>query len=382
MKYFKLLRVSLFRKKIRTLLTILSFAFAMLLFGLLVIIRLGFNQGLEVAGADRLFVMNRVTFVQPLPMSYGNQISQIHGVKLVTYASWFGGFYQVERNQFPQFAIDMETWRKMYPEFKLSDAEWKAFVEDREGAIVGSGTAKRFGWKVGDRIPLIGTAFPGTWQFNVRGIYTGTRPQDDITQFWFPWDRLNEAVPSGNFWKDSPGWYVVRLTSQDEAVNVIKKIDQTFANSSAETKTDTESAFMAGFINQMGNIQLILMAVGGVVFFTLLLVTGNTMSTAVRERTPELAILKALGYSNVFILFYVLAESISIAFVGGTIGIGFAKLISMGGSPVPSMMPLWYLPMTEVLYGMLIAITIGAVAGLIPAVSASRLRVVEALRKV
>jgi putative ABC transport system permease protein len=382
MKYFKLLRVSLFRKKIRTTLTIASFAFAMLLFGLLTIIRLGFNQGLEMAGADRLIVMNRVTFVQPLPMSYRDRMAQIQGVKTVTFATWFGGYYQVERNQFPQFGIDLSSWRQMYPEFKLDDAEWKAFVEDREGAIVGAGTAKQFGWKVGDRIPLIGTAFPGTWQFNIRGIYSGTRPQDDITQFWFPWDRLNEAVPAGSYWKNSPGWYVVKLTSQDEAVNVVKKIDQTFANSSAETKTDTESAFMAGFVNQMGNIQLILMAVGGVVFFTLLLVTGNTMSTAVRERTPELAILKALGYSNGFVLFYVLAESISIALVGGAIGIGLAKLISLGGSPVPTMMPLFYLPPKQVVMGILIAIAIGGLAGLIPAISASRLRVVEALRKV
>ncbi|MFZ0821151.1 MAG: FtsX-like permease family protein [Candidatus Acidiferrales bacterium] len=382
MKYFRLLRVSLFRKKIRTILTIGSFAVAMLLFGLLVIIRLAFNQGVEVAGADRLIVMNRVTFVQPLPLAYRNRITPIHGVKAVTYATWFQGTYQDVKNFFPEFAVDVDTWRQMYPEFIVSDSQWKAFVDDREGAIVGEGTAKRFGWKIGDRIPFVGTIFRGDWQFNIRGIYKGSRPADDTSQFWFHWDRLNESLGAGTYWKDSPGWYVVKLNDPDEAVGVVNKIDETFANSSSETKTDTESAFAASFVKQTGNIELILMAIGGVVFFTLLLVTGNTMAIAVRERTPELAILKALGYSNRFLLFYVLAESVAIALIGGSLGIGFAKIITLGGSPVPSVLPLFYLPLNQVLFGILIAIAIGGVAGLLPALSASRLRVVEALRKI
>jgi putative ABC transport system permease protein len=382
MKYFRLLRVSLFRKKLRTILTIGSFAIAMLLFGLLVIIRIAFNQGVEVAGADRLIVMNRVTFIQPLPYAYRNRMTAIHGVKEITFATWFGGIYQDAKNFFPQFAVDVDTWRQMYPEFIVPDAQWKAFAEDREAAIVGEGTAKRFGWKLGDRIPLKGAIFRGDWQFNIRGIYKGARPADDTSQFWFHWDRLNESLNAGGYWKDSPGWYVVKLTNPDEAVDVVKKIDETFANSSSETKTDTEQAFAASFVKQTGNIELIIMAIGGVVFFTLLLVTGNTMAIAVRERTPELAILKALGYSNRFILFYVLAESVSIALIGGTLGILVAKIITLGGSPVPSMLPLFYLPMNQVYFGILIAIAIGGVAGLIPALSASRLRVVEALRKI
>ncbi len=382
MKYFRLLRVSLFRKKIRTILTIGSFAIAMLLFGLLVIIRLAFNQGVEVAGADRLIVMNRVTFVQPLPLAYRNRMEAIQGIKAITYATWFGGIYQDEKNFFPQFAVDVDTWRQMYPEFIVSDAGWNAFAEDREGAIVGEGTAKRFGWKVGDRIPFKGAIFVGDWQFNIRGIYKGAGPKDDTTQFWFHWDRLNETQRVGGYWRDSPGWYVVKLTNPDEAVSVVKKIDDTFANSSSETKTDTESAFAAGFVKQTGNIELILMVIGGVVFFTLLLVTGNTMAIAVRERTPELAILKALGYSNQFLLFYVLAESVAIALIGGALGIGLAKVSTLWGSPVPSVLPLFYLPLDQIVYGILIAIAIGGVAGLIPALSASRLRVVDALRKI
>jgi putative ABC transport system permease protein len=382
MKYFRLLRVSLFRKKIRTFLTIGSFAIAMFLFGTLAIIRLAFNQGVEIAGTDRLIVMNRVTFIEPLPLAYRNRMVTIQGIKEVTFATWFGGIYQDKKNFFPQFAVDVNTWRQMYPEFIVSDSAWKAFVEDREGAIVGEGTAKRFGWKVGDRIPIKGDIFRGDWQFNIRGIYKGSRPADDTTQFWFDWKRLNEAQRTSGYWRDSPGWYVVKLAHQDEAATVLKKIDETFANSSAETKSDTEASFAASFVKQTGNIELILMAVGSVVFFTLLLVTGNTMAIAVRERTPELAIFKALGYSNRFVLFYVIAESVSIALLGGLIGIGLAKVSTLWGSPVPGILPLYILPMKQVLLGILFAIGIGAVAGFIPAITASRLRVVEALRKI
>jgi putative ABC transport system permease protein len=380
-KYFRLLRVSLFRKKIRTTLTIGSFAVAMFLFGLLVVIRLAFNQGVAVAGADRLIVMNRITFIQPLPYSYRDRIAAIPGVREITFATWFGGIYQDERNFFPQFAVDVNTWRQMYPEFEVPDDQWKAFVDDRQAAIVGSGTAKRFGWKVGDRIPIKGAIFPGNWEFNLRGIYEGRRKDDDTSQFWFHYDYLNES-PAARNWKDRPGWYTVKLSNPDDAVSVLKKIDLTFANSSAETKTDTEKSFAASFVKQTGNIELIIMAVGAVVFFTLLLVTGNTMAIAVRERTPELAIFKALGYSDRFILFYVLAESVAIALLGGTLGIGFAKLMTLFGSPVPGMLPLFYLPPGQMAFGFVVAIAIGGIAGLLPAISASRLRVVEALRKI
>jgi putative ABC transport system permease protein len=204
-KYFRLLRVSLFRKKIRTTLTIGSFAVAMFLFGLLVVIRVAFNQGVAVAGADRLIVMNRITFIQPLPFSYRDRIAAIPGVREITFATWFGGIYQDERNFFPQFAVDVNTWRQMYPEFEVPDDQWKAFVDDRQAAIVGSGTAKRFGWKVGDRIPIKGAIFPGNWEFNLRGIYEGRRKDDDTSQFWFHYDYLNES-PAARNWKDRPGW--------------------------------------------------------------------------------------------------------------------------------------------------------------------------------
>jgi len=381
MKYFRLLRVSLLRKKFRTTLTIGSFAVAMFLFGLLITIRVAFNQGVEIAGADRLIIMNRITFIQPLPGSYAGRISSISGVKDITHATWFGGIYQDERNFFPQFAIEPESWRQMYPEFIVPEDQWKTFVNDRQGAIVGEGTAKRFHWKVGDRIPIKGAIYTGNWEFNIDGIYTGKRKADDTSQFWFHYDNLNESAAARPF-KDTVGWYVVRLGNPDDATRVVKTIDSTFANSPYETKSDTEQAFAASFVKQTGNIEFLMLCIGAIVFFTLLLVTGNTMAIAVRERTPELAILKALGYSNRFILVYVMAESVSIALIGGLLGIGFAKLITLGGSPVPSMLPLFYLPMKQVGLGIVMALAIGGLAGLIPAVNASRLRVVDALRKV
>jgi putative ABC transport system permease protein len=379
MKYFRLLRVSLLRKKFRTSLTIGSFAVAMFLFGLLITIRTSFNQGVEVAGADRIIVMNRITFIQPLPEAYAGRLSVIPGIKEITHATWFGGIYQDEKNFFPQFAIDPVSWHVMYPEYVVPDDQWKTFLNDREGAVVGEGTAKRFGWKVGDRIPLKGAIYTGNWEFNIDGIYKGAQKASDTTQFWFHYDHLNESPAM--IYKNTVGWYVVRLNNPDDATQVVKKIDDTFANSSYETKSATELAFAAGFAKQTGNIEFLMLSIGAIVFFTLLLVTGNTMAIAVRERTPELAILKALGYSNSFILIYVIAESVSIAVIGGILGLGAAKLMTLGGSPVPSMLPLFYLPMGQAGYGVIVALVIGGLAGLIPAITASRLRVVDALRK-
>ena len=382
MKYFRLLQVSLLRRKFRTVLTVGSFAVAMFLFGLLAIVQLAFNQGAEIAGADRLIVMNKTSFIQPLPLSYMDRLKTLPGVKEVTHSTWFGGIYQDERNFFPQFAIDVDTWRGMYKEFDISDDAWKTFAQDRQGAVAGQGLADRFGWKVGDRIPIKGAIFPGTWQFNLDAIYKGTRQADDTSQFWFHYDYLNESIDSASSWKNVAGWYIVRLSNPDDAVSIIDKIDAMFSNTSWQTKSATEKNFYADFAKQMGNIQLLIMSIGGVVFFTLLLITGNTMAIAVRERTAELAILKAIGYSNRFVLWYILAESVTIALLGGVIGIALAKAFTLGGDPTHGMLPLFYLPVGRMLLGIAAALAVGAVAGLLPALSASRLRVVDALRQI
>jgi putative ABC transport system permease protein len=380
MKFLPLLAANLFRRKIRTTLTVGSFTVALFLFGLLVTIRGAFNQGVEAAGVDRLIVMSKVSLVQPLPLAYRDRLARVPGVKQVTFASWFGGVYQDEKNFFAQFAVDPEGWREMYREFRVPDDQWEAFRKDKAGAIAGSVTAKRFGWKVGDRIPIRGAFYQGEWQFNLRGIYEGTRPQDDLSQFWFRWDYLDEKVEP--YLKGWVGWYVVRLERGNDAAAVSRRIDEQFANSAFESRTQTEQAFMASFVEQMGNIEFLMLAIGGVVVFTLLLVTGNTMATAVRERTGELAVLKTVGFGDGFVLGLVLLESALLAAVGGTLGVLLAKAFTLGGDPTNGMLPVFYMPAWSLLAGVVLAVVVGLLAGLLPAWAAMRLQVVQALRRV
>jgi len=379
MKYLPLIIANLFRKKLRTTLTIGSFAVALFLFGLLVVVRGAFSQGIDVAGADRLDVIDKVSIIQPLPYAYRDQILRIPGVKAITFDEWFGGVYQDEKNFFPQFAIDPENQRVVYPEFAIPDDQWQAFLADREGAIAGSGIAKRFGWKVGDRIPIKGAIYPGNWEFNIRGIYQGTRDNDDLTQFWFHYKYLDERRQFG---KGLIGWYIVKLNGPDDAIRVAKTIDQTFANSPYETKTETERALASDFAKQFGNIELLIVSIGAVVFFTLLLVTGNTMAIAVRERIGELAVLKAVGFTDRFVMFFVLGESLLIAAIGGVIGLALCKLFTLGGDPTHGFLPFFYLPGPAILLGFGVALTVGILAGILPAAAAMQLRVVDALRRV
>ncbi|MFY9531759.1 MAG: FtsX-like permease family protein [Candidatus Acidiferrales bacterium] len=380
MKYQGLILANLFRKKTRFALTIGSFAVALFLFGLLAVVRGAFSQGVDVAGADRLVVINRVSIIQPLPISYRDRILRIPGVKEITYDNWFGGVYQDERNFFPQFAIDVANQRKVFPELEVPEDQWQVFVKDRQGAIAGASTAKRFGWKIGDRIPIKGTFIPGKWEFNIDGIYHGKRREDDETQFWFQWDYLEERFPERL--KGQVGWYTVQVENPDDSARIAKAIDEQFSNSPYETRTDTEKAFAAGWVKQMGNIEFLILSIGGVVFFTLLLVTGNTMAIAVRERTAELAVLKAVGFSDRFVLLLVLAESLVIAAIGGALGLGLAKLFTLGGDPTRGLLPFFYLPGEMMVVGLALALAVGAASGLLPAIGAMRLRVVDALRRV
>jgi putative ABC transport system permease protein len=387
MKFIGLLRANLFRKKMRLILTLGSFAVAMCLFGLLVVIRGAFNQGVDVAGADRLVATNRIGLVNPLPLAYRDRILQVPGVTGVTHQNWFGGVYQDPKNFFPQFVIDPENQRKIYPEYKIPDDQWQAFLKDRQGAIVGAFTAKKFGWKVGDRIPIQGTFLPGTWEFNIDGIYHGTRDKDDETQFWFHWDNLENYLEGSKIarYKGMVGWYTIKIDNPDNALRVAKAVDALFSNSEYETHTDSEANFAAGFAKQMGNIQFLIVAIGSIVFFTLLLVTGNTMAIAVRERTSELAVLKAVGYSDRFVLLLVLLEATIIAAIGGVLGLLLAKgftLLPANVNPVRSFLPVLYLSTAMFVVGVGAAVSVGLISGLLPAMGAMRLRVVDALRRV
>lgn len=379
MKVLRLVLANLLRKKTRTILTLGSFAVALFLFGLLATVRGVFQQGMMVAGADRLLVINKISLIMPLPLAYREPLRQTPGVSDVGFSTWFGGVYQDERNFFPQFAIDGQTWKDMYPEFLFSETEWQDFLKDRQGCVAGDSLVRRYGWKIGDRIPVRGTIWSGTWEFNLRAVYRGKRPQDDTTQFWFRWDYLEERRPFG---KGTVGWYVVRVADPDQAVGVARAIDERFANSPHETLTQTEKNFAASFVKQMGNIELLLMLIGLVVFFTLLLVTGNTMAIAVRERTCELAIMKTVGFTDARIMLLVILEGLITAGAGGGAGLFLAKGFTLHGDPTGGLLGQFFFSPRDMAAGFFLALGVGAAAALIPALGAMRLRVVEALRRV
>jgi putative ABC transport system permease protein len=382
-KFRSLIFANLFRKKVRLILTIGSFAIALVLFTFLAVVNSAFNRGIDIANADRLVIVSRVGLMQVMPISYADQVAAIPGVKYVTHDHWFGGVYQDEKNFFPQFVIDPANHRKVYPEFIVPDDQWNTFVKDQQGAVVGAKTAKRFGWKVGDRIPIKNTLYgpTKTWEFNLDGIYHTEKPDGDEGQFWLQWKNFDENVPAAV--KSTAGWYILKLNSPDDAVRVAKAIDAKYANSSFETKTETESAFAAGFAKQFGNIEFLILSVGSVVFFTLLLVTGNTMAISVRERTSELAVLKAIGVTDHSILFLVLAESTMIALLGGLLGLLLAwAAIPVISAAVTGLLPPLLLSKTMLSLGLMFAVFVGVVSGLLPGIGAMRMRVVNALRRV
>lgn len=383
MKFSRFIFANLFRKKIRLILTIGSFAVALFLFTFLAVVKSAFSRGTDLAGADRLVVINRAGLINTIPLAYRDKILKIKGVKYVTHNNWFGGVYQDEKNFFPQFVIDPENQRQVMTEMIVPDDQWNNFLKDRQGVVVGRTLAKRFGWKIGDRIPIKNALYgpTKTWEFNLDGIYTNDHPGGDESQFWLQWKYFDETIPA--VIKDMAGWYVVKLDSPDDSVRVAAAIDNGFANSSTETKTETESAFQAGFAKQLGNIELLILTIGGVVFFTLLLVTGNTMAISVRERTGELAVLKAIGYPDRFILFFVLSEALVIALIGGLIGLALAVLaIPVVGAALNGLLPPLLLSVTVLGLGLAFAVFVGVASGLLPGIGAMRLRVVDALRRV
>jgi putative ABC transport system permease protein len=379
MKYLLLIRKNITRKKTRMLLTLGSFAVALFLYGLLTTINNAFYVAVDVAGADRLIIRNKTSLIMPLPYAYKEKIRQISGVKEVTAWSWFGGIYQDERNFFPQFAVESEDYIKIYPEYVIPEGQWDTYLKDRQGCVVGRRLAKKFGWKIGDRIPLKGTIYTGIWEFNICGIFDNSRQADDTGLMFFHYKYLDEKK---SFDKGMVGAFVLKIDNPDNGERIVEAIDKRFANSAFETDTETEQVFQAGFIKQMGNIKLIILMVGAVVFFTLLLVTGSTMAMAVRERTNEIGVLKTLGYSDLLVLGLVLAESVLYALVGGVLGLGMAKLFTLGGDPTGGMLRAFFLSAENIATGLVITLVIGSVSGLVPAIQAMRLNIVEALRRV
>jgi putative ABC transport system permease protein len=381
MKFLPLLWSSLWRKKIRTIFTLLSVFVAFLLFGLLMTIRGAFSFGVDIAGVDRLVVIHKVSLIMPLPYAYKERLAATEGVDVVGPQTWFGGVYQDPSNFFAQIVVEPEPFLKIYPEFRIPPDQVTAWMADRQGAIVGADLARRFNWKVGDRVPITGTIWQPkqgqTWEFNISGIYDGDQGVDK-TQFFFRYDYLDENRRQG---EGLVGWYVVKIADASRAHEMGAKFDAMFANSSAETKTTTEKGFVEGFAKQMGDIGAIMIAILAAVLFTMLLVAANTMAQSVRERTSEVGVLKTLGFSNVAILALVLGESVLIAVIGGALGLGLSWLIVQQGDPTNGMLPIFVLPPRDVAIGAVMIVVLGLIAGALPAFNAMNLKITDALRR-
>lgn len=382
MKYFGLVWKNVWRKKIRTSLTILSVLIAFLLFALLSAIGYAFTAGEDVADAERLVVIDKVSLINPLPLAYKNRIAATEGVESVTSAGWFGGYFQDPKRQFGQYPTDPYEWFAMYPELDIPPQQLEAFAKNRTGAVIGQQIADQYGWKVGDRIPLQTTIWTkkdgsNTWEFDIEGIFTTDDPRGITAYMLFQYDYFDEARAFGN---GTVGWYVLRIDGTADPVEVSRAIDLQFANSPNETKTSTEAAFAQSFAKMFGNIQLIVTLILGAVFFTLLLVAGNTMAQSVRERISELAVLKTLGFTDRSVLGIVLSESILIMVIGGVLGLLLGWLFIQGAiAAIGAMMPGIYLSPTAVLTAVAIMVGAGILAGLFPALKAMRLSIVEAL---
>lgn len=384
MKFLPLVWRNLWRRKFNTLFTTAAIFISFVLFGALVAVRAAFGLGVEVAGADRLVMIHKVSFIQLLPGSYKDRILAVDGVKDITHANWFGGIYQDPSNFIANMAVEPESFLRMYPEYEVAEDEKQAFLANRTGALVGVETMKRFGWKVGDRIPLTSPIYrkpDGTaWEFTIEGTYDSQVKGTDRTQFFFQYAFLDEVLRNTPF-GGQVGWYVIRVENPEASAEVAKRIDAQFANSPAETKTATEKAFVSDFAKQVGDIGTIVVAIVAVAMFMILIVTANTMAHAIRERTSELAVLKTLGFSGRLVLAMVLLESCAIAIVGGGLGLAVAWLLIAQGDPTGGMLPAFYFPIPGLLTGIALVLLLGLAAGALPAWQASRLRIVQALRR-
>lgn len=382
MKFIALVLGNLRRSKLRTTLTVLSIFVAFFLFGLLCALKEGLTGGVNIADADRLVVRNKISMIQPLPVNYKNRIAAIPGVEAVAAASWFGGIYQDPKNFLSSMAVDPEDFLGVYHEYPISEEAKRDWLATRNGAIVGKDLLPKFKWNIGDTIPLTSPIWgqpegQSAWEFKIVGTYDSTKKGGDTSSFYFRWDYFDEGKTEQ---KGLIGWATLRVKDPSQATAIAKAIDAEFANSPNETVTEGEGAFASSFAQQIGDIATIVLGVVGAVFFTILLVAGNTMSQAVRERTEEIGVLKAMGFSHRLVLFLVLAESSAIALLGGLAGLAGATVLAYV-NPFASVLPTLNLTNRDLMIGVVSAIALGLVAGAIPALQAMRLQIATALRK-
>ncbi len=383
--WLSLVWANLMRRKLRLIFTLASIVVAFLMFGLLEALRGSLAGTVSLAGADRLLTMNKISMIQPLPKSYLEKTRSIAGVDVVAPFHWFGGVVKDGRTQIPVYATDPAQFLEMYPEVKIAPAERAAWLADRQGAIVGPLLADEYGWQVGDRVPLRSAIYRqengnDTWDFNIHAIYdvVGSSGWDKASVV-FHYDYFNESLQFG---RDSVGWLVIKVADPANAEQVADRVDVLFANSSAETKTATERAFIKQATEQIGNIGAILVSVVTAVFFTMLLVTANTIAQSVRERTNEFGVMKTLGFADRSILALVLSESLLLTLVGGSIGMLLAYLASQGlAATVKQFLPVFGIGKATFALALGLMLVMGFVAGLWPAATAMRLKITDALRR-
>ena len=382
-KHLPLLWANLGRKKLRTGLTLASIVVAFLLFGLMQTLRVALTGSPEMAGVDRLITIHKVAIINPIPLAYLSRVRALPGVKYATSQAWFGGIYQEDKNQLAALAVDVPSFFLVYNDYTLPPDQKKAFEQDRTAMIVGSAVAERFKWKIGDTVPIrsnIWTKKDGgnVWPMKIAGIYTATT--GDNQSIYFHQEYLDESRTIG---KNTFHMIIERLEDRNRSAEIARNIDALFANSSTETKTATESAFIQGFANQMGNIGALITGVAAAVFFTMLLVTANTMGQSIRERLNEIGVMKTLGYSNFIVSSLVIGEALLVTTLGAAIGLGLAALTSLGmAKGLAQFFPVLGMPATTYAVGAVLVVVLGGLAAAQPSMQAARLKIVDALRKV
>jgi putative ABC transport system permease protein len=384
MYLLKLVLRNALRHKLRTGLTVLGLVVAVLAFGLLQTVVQAWYAGAEAASATRLITRNSISLVFPMPLTYGEKIRQLPGVGAVSYANWFGGVYITEKNFFPQFAVEPRSYFALYPEYIVPPEQFREFVRDRRGAVIGRKIADIHGLKVGDVVPIRGTIFPGNWEFVVRAIYDGAEAGTDTSQFFFQWEYLNETIKKAAPRRaNQVGVYVIGLTSTDRAAEVAQALDATFRNSLAETLTETEKAFQLGFVAMTEAIVVAIRVVSFLVIFIILAVMANTMAMTARERVAEHATLKALGFGPWFLAALIAGESLAIALVGGLLGIACTFPVAHEfGRAMGTLFKVFEVGNDTVWMQLGAILIVGTVAAVVPATRAARVRIVDGLRNV
>jgi putative ABC transport system permease protein len=381
MKYLRLIWRNAIRNKRRAILTILSIAIAIVAISILDTILYAFNAGVEMADESRLVTRNATSIIFQLPLACEGRIARMSGVRQVAIGNWFGGVYQDKKNFFAKFAVDAPKYFSMYPEYVVAPAQFAEFLRDRKGCIIGRKLAAKYGFRVGQTVPIEGDIYPGTWEFNVCGIYEGTRKSVDETVFFFHWKYLDESLPKVR--QGQVGFYITQLENPVDAGRVSKEIDAEFENSPDRTLTETEKAFQLEFVRMIGNIELLVRAIGSAVVFAILLVAANTMAMAIRERTMEIAILKTLGFRNTVLSIFIVGESLALAFLGWLVGTGVAWFFAKGVERAFStFFPVFSLKPQTVAWSLGIGLLTGILASLFPVVHAMRIRIVDAMREV